>query len=263
VIDRPKRSLGQHFLHDENIACKITASLSGYGNYRNVLEVGPGKGVLSKHLLKIPGLKWYGIEFDKQLVDYLVAQFPSAANRIKYGDFLSYDFQSLFNNEKYGLIGNFPYNISSQILLKAIENRDQIPEIVGMFQKEVAQRISSKHGNKTYGILSVLCQAFYDVEILFHVSEKVFYPPPKVTSTVIRMRIKDDAPDLKDEKIFFETVKKAFNLRRKTLRNALKQYLSGVDMNAALFDKRAEQLSVDDFVSLTRYVVQSKNAASK
>ncbi len=245
-------------MHDDNIARKITSSLSGHGNYRNVLEVGPGKGILSKHLFENPDLNWHGIEFDKELVDYFIEQFPSAASKIKYGDFLSYDLRSLFNNEKYGLIGNFPYNISSQIVLKALEHRSHIPEIVGMFQKEVAQRLSSKPGNKTYGILSVLCQAFYDVEVLFNVSEKVFYPSPNITSTVIRMKIRDDALDFKNEKLFFEIVKKAFNRRRKTLRNCLKQYLSGRDMGFALFDKRAEQLSVDDFVSLTDYVLQCK-----
>ncbi len=257
---KPKKSLGQHFLRDENIARKITASLTRHGNYINVVEVGPGMGVLSKQLLEVPGLNWHGIEYDKESVDYFIEQFPLAAEKIKHGDFLKYDLNLLIKDEKFGLIGNFPYNISSQIVFKALEYRKQIPEIVGMFQKEVAERLSSKHGNKTYGILSVLCQAFYDVEILFTVSEKVFYPPPNVTSAVIRMTIKDRALDFEHEKTFFELVKKAFNQRRKTLRNALKQIVPKELMNSDLFNKRAEQLSVEDFIGLTYYVINGRRA---
>ena len=255
---KPKKSLSQHFLRDDNIARKITGSLTGFGNYNKVLEVGPGMGILSKHLMNNSGFDWYGIEYDKELVDYFIHQFPYAVSRIKHGDFLNYDLDSIFENEKFGLIGNFPYNISSQIILKALEHRNQLPEIVGMFQKEVALRISSKHGNKTYGILSVLCQVFYDVEILFFVGENVFIPPPNVTSAVIRMKIKEGVADFKNEKQFFQIVKKAFNQRRKTLRNALKQYIPPEAMKTPLFDKRAEQLSVEDFISLTEYMVQNR-----
>jgi len=257
---KPKKSLGQHFLRDDNIAKKITGSLTCYGNYKKVLEVGPGMGILSKHLLKNPAFEWYGIEFDNELVDYFKKQFPDAESKINYGDFLNYDLNSLFNNEKYGLIGNFPYNISSQIVLKALKHKTQIPEIIGMFQKEVALRIAANHGNKTYGILSVLCQAFYDVEVLFDVGDKVFYPPPNIISAVVRMKLKDNATDFKNEKQFFQIVKIAFNQRRKTLRNALKSYLSSDAMKPALFDKRAEQLSVEDFIMLNDYVTNYKNS---
>ncbi len=247
----PKKSLGQHFLHDENIAKKITGSLTGFGNYKKVLEVGPGTGVLSKYLLNNKNINWYGIEYDKDLVQHLKNKYPDAANDVIYGDILNYDLKSVFNNESFGVIGNFPYNISSQIIFKVLEHKSNIPEVVAMFQKEVALRLSAKHGNKTYGILSVLCQAFYDVEILFDVSANVFYPPPKVTSTVIRMQKKKSTTIINNEDLFFKIVKKAFNQRRKTLRNALKSITDSDNLKSSLFDKRAEQLSISDFVMLT------------
>ncbi len=255
---KPKKHFGQHFLRDENIARKITSSLTCNGSYERILEVGPGMGMLSKHLLKNPDLEWYGIELDKELVDYLLLQFPDINSRLKHGDFLSYDLKFLFNNDKWALIGSFPYNISSQIVLRALEYRWYIPEIVGMFQKEVAVRIASNPGSKTYGILSVFCQAFYDVEILFPVGKKVFYPPPNVMSAVIRMKIKNPPNVIKNEKKFFEVVKLAFNQRRKTLRNALKQLLPPEGMQHDIFNKRAEQLSVEDFLWLTNYIVDYK-----
>ncbi len=246
---RAKKHLGQHFLTDENIARKIVASLQGN---KNVMEIGPGTGILTKHLLQIPGINLKVIEIDKESVEYLSNQYPDLKNKIIIGDCLKIDMNDLFDGS-FSVIGNFPYNISSQILFKVLEHKNLINEVVGMFQKEVAVRIASKPGNKNYGILSVLLQAFYNIEYLFTVNETVFIPHPKVKSAVIRL-VRNDTKTLDcDEKLFFSVVKTAFNQRRKTLRNALSSFRFN-DKVISLLPKRAEQLSVQEFVLLTENV---------
>lgn len=253
---RAKKHLGQHFLKDENIARKIVASLSREG-YGKVLEVGPGMGVLTKYLLEDPSLQTWVIDIDTESIAYLEEHFPSLKGHIISGDFLRLDLAKLFG-QPFAIIGNFPYNISSQILFHALEHRNLVPEIVGMFQKEVAERVAAPPGSKTYGILSVLLQAFYRIEYLFTVSESVFNPPPKVKSAVIRLR-RNEVQHLDcDEALFFRVVKAAFNQRRKTLRNSVRAFkvkpgFEGYD----IFSKRPEQLSVKEFVSLTNMLEKS------
>ena len=215
---RAKKYLGQHFLKDENIAAQIADSLTG--SVPHVLEIGPGMGVMTKYLLDKPELDFHAIEIDRESVDYLHSHYPSL--HVIEGDFLQLDLSTLFPNP-FAVIGNFPYNISSQILFRVYDNRNRIPELVGMFQKEVAERVCAAPGSKTYGILSVLLSAFYDIEYLFTVHEHVFNPPPKVKSAVIRMRRNSVANLDCDEQLFTKVVKIGFNQRRKTLRNALKQ----------------------------------------
>ncbi|OSY88914.1 16S rRNA methyltransferase [Tenacibaculum holothuriorum] len=257
---KAKKHLGQHFLKDENIAKKIADSLTENG-YNNVLEIGPGMGVLTKYLLeKKP--KITVMELDSESVEYLHETFPvehikldtSTDNfSIIEGDFLKQDLSKTFNGEQVAIIGNFPYNISSQIVFKAIENRDLVPEFSGMFQKEVAQRVAEKEGSKTYGILSVLTQAFYDAEYLFTVPPSVFNPPPKVDSGVIRLIRKENYTLPVDEKFFFRVVKTAFNQRRKMLRSSLKSFnLSDTLKEDPIFAMRPEQLSVQKFIELTK-----------
>ncbi len=246
---RAKKHLGQHFLKDLGIARDIAHSLS-LNNYSKVLEVGPGMGVLTQFLIPLDA-ETFVIEIDKESVSYLKKHYRELDNHLIEGDFLKLPLQEIFN-ESIAIIGNFPYNISSQILFKAIDNKDLIPEIVGMFQKEVAERVVSQPGSKKYGIISVLLQCYYDVEYLFTVDETVFDPPPKVKSAVIRLTRNDrDKLDC-DEKKFIQVVKTAFGQRRKTLRNALKS-LNLVDENTAsqYLSLRAEQLSVEDFMNLT------------
>ncbi|MCX6232399.1 MAG: 16S rRNA (adenine(1518)-N(6)/adenine(1519)-N(6))-dimethyltransferase RsmA [Bacteroidetes bacterium] len=250
---RPKKHLGQHFLKDENIAQEITSSISE--STVNLLEIGPGTGVLTKYLLKNEKLNLFVIEIDTESVTYLTHHFPQLENRILAEDFLHFPIENLFNHESYSIIGNFPYNISSQILFKVLEHREQIPEVVGMFQKEVAERIASKPGKKAYGILSVLLQAYYNIEYLFTVDEHQFIPPPKVKSAVIRVRRNAVNQIDCDDKLFFRVVKTAFNQRRKTLRNALNSIELDADkLPADILSKRAEQLSVEDFIRLTNAV---------
>ena len=247
---RAKKHLGQHFLKDELIAQQIADSLIGKG-YKNVLEIGPGMGVLTKYLLKKP-FTTHVIEIDTESVEYLQAHYLNLANRIISKDFLKIDLTEFFGEEQLAIIGNFPYNISTQIVFKTLENRHQIPEFAGMFQKEVAKRIAEKEGSKVYGILSVLTQAFYDVEYLFTVPPTVFNPPPKVDSGVIRLVRKENYTLPVDEKLFYRVVKTAFQQRRKTLRNSLKIFnLSDVLREDVIFGKRPEQLSVQEFISLT------------
>jgi len=246
---RAKKHLGQHFLKDLGIARDIAHSLS-LDNYSKLLEVGPGMGVLTQFLIPLD-TETFVIEIDKESVSYLKKHYPELDNHLIEGDFLKLPLQEIFK-EPIAIIGNFPYNISSQILFKAIDHKDLIPEIVGMFQKEVAERVVSPPGSKKYGITSVLLQCYYDVEYLFTVDETVFDPPPKVKSAVIRLRRNDrDKLDC-DEKKFIQVVKTAFGQRRKTLRNALKS-LNLVDENTAsqYLSLRAEQLSVEDFMNLT------------
>ncbi|WP_136482133.1 16S rRNA (adenine(1518)-N(6)/adenine(1519)-N(6))-dimethyltransferase RsmA [Cognatitamlana onchidii] len=250
---KAKKHLGQHFLKDESVAEKIADTLMFKG-YKNVLEIGPGMGVLTKYLLK-KDVTTYVIEIDTESVTYLQVNYLSLAPRIIEQDFLKYDLNIVFNQEPFAVIGNFPYNISSQIVFKTLEMRDQIPEFSGMFQKEVAQRICSKEGSKVYGILSVLTQAFYDAEYLFTVPPGVFNPPPKVDSGVLRLTRKDNYTLPCSEKLFFKTVKTAFQQRRKTLRNSLKTFNLSDNLKAnSIFGKRPEQLSVQEFIKLTQLI---------
>ena len=247
---RAKKHLGQHFLNDLNIAQKIAESLQ-HQAYKQVLEIGPGMGVLTQFLLQKDS-EVFVIEIDTESVVYLKTHFPQLNSHIIEGDFLKLPLNEIFK-EPFALIGNFPYNISSQILFKALEHKDIIPEIAGMFQKELAERVASQPGNKNYGIISVLLQAYYDIEYLFTVNENVFTPPPKVKSGVIRLIRKENQTLDCDEKLFKRVVKTAFNQRRKTLRNALKS-ITLVDEKKAkpYLSLRAEQLSVDDFIQLTQ-----------
>ncbi|NNK69946.1 MAG: 16S rRNA (adenine(1518)-N(6)/adenine(1519)-N(6))-dimethyltransferase RsmA [Flavobacteriaceae bacterium] len=256
---RAKKYLGQHFLIDENIAKKIADSLSLNG-YNIVLEIGPGMGMLTKYLLKQSAMVYVN-EIDSESVTYLEEHFPELQERILERDFLKLDINGTFNQEPLAIIGNFPYNISSQIVFKTLENREQIPEFCGMFQKEVAERICEGPGSKKYGILSILVQAFYDVEYLFTVSASVFNPPPKVTSGVIRLRRKDDFKLDCDEALFFRVVKTAFNQRRKTLRNSLKSFGLSDKLKAnVIFGQRPEQLEVQQFIELTQLIQNDKKS---
>lgn len=245
---RAKKHLGQHFLKDLSIARSITDALSGEG-YSNIVEVGPGMGVLTQYLLKKDFIT-HVIELDRESVSYLQAEYPQLSKRIYSADFLKLNLDSI-TDQSFALIGNFPYNISSQILFKALDYKNQIPEIIGMFQKEVAERVASSPGNKKYGIISVLLQAYYNIEYLFTVDEDVFDPPPKVKSGVIRLRRNDEKKLGCNEKFFKQVVKQAFSQRRKTLRNALKPLIGKSVSNDPILELRAERLSVKDFVYLT------------
>ena len=250
---KPKKFLGQHFLNDESIARQIADTLSLEG-YEYVLEIGPGMGVLTKYILEKP-ITTHVIEIDPESVEYLQANFLNLAPRIIQKDVLKYDFSESFENKSFAIIGNFPYNISTQIVFKALENRAQIPEFSGMFQKEVAERICEKKGSKVYGILSVLTQAFYEAEYLFTVNEDVFNPPPKVKSGVLRLIRKPNYQLPCDEKLFFAVVKQAFNQRRKTMRNSLKSMIHSDNLKEdSIFDLRPEQLSVEQFIELTQKI---------
>ena len=257
---RAKKALGQHFLTDLNIARKIATSLSG-GTAEEpdkVLEVGCGMGVLTQFLLQREDIVTYGAEIDSESVEYLHVHYPDFAERLTEGDFLKMDLAATYGN-RLKIIGNFPYNISSQIFFKVLENRDIVPECVGMIQKEVAVRLAEPPGSKEYGILSVLLQAWYDIEYLFTVGEKVFNPPPKVKSAVIRLtRNKTERLDC-DETLFIKVVKASFGQRRKMLRNSLKAAFGNFGGNEhRFFTMRAEQLSVADFVELTNWVADNR-----
>lgn len=250
---KAKKHLGQHFLRDENIARKIVDSLTHVG-YTNVLEIGPGMGVLTKYLIEKQGMETSVIDIDRESVSYLEQHFPSLKGRIISGDFLEYPLDKTFG-EPVAIIGNFPYNISSQILFKVLEHRTLVPEVVGMFQKEVAERLAAKPGNKTYGIISILLQAWYDIEYLFTVNPQVFNPPPKVKSAVIRLKRNNTGVLGCDEEAFVKVVKMAFNQRRKTLRNALRSLIKEeAILTNPVFDLRAERLNVKDFVELTKLI---------
>lgn len=248
---KPKKHLGQHFLKDENIAEKIALTLKSTQYYKGILEIGPGMGVMTKHILKhFPNHQLKAVELDTESVTYLAEKYPSL--EVLNHDFLKLDLSKVFA-ESFAVIGNYPYNISSQIVFKVIENREIIPEMSGMFQKEVAERICSLPGSKVYGILSVLVQAFYKTEYLFTVSEHVFNPPPKVKSGVLRLsrlenQISCDVPT------FFRVVKQAFNQRRKTLRNSLRQLYTPEQLSLEIFNERPERLSVQQFVDLVQMI---------
>jgi 16S rRNA (adenine1518-N6/adenine1519-N6)-dimethyltransferase len=249
---KPKKHLGQHFLKDKQIASTIVDLLSLHGNYNRVLEIGPGMGVLTDFLITRSAYETHLIDIDAESVEYLKKSYPALQNRIIQGDFLKLDLETLFDGP-FAIIGNFPYNISSQILFKVLDHKNKVSEVVCMLQKEVAQRLASPPGNKDYGILSVLLQAYYTIEYKFTVHEGVFDPPPKVKSGVIRL-LRNTVEKLDcDEKLFKQIVKQGFNNRRKTLRNALKPlHLPESMQTHPLLDKRAEQLAVADFVELTK-----------
>jgi 16S rRNA (adenine1518-N6/adenine1519-N6)-dimethyltransferase len=249
---KPKKSLGQHFLKDNNIANKIVESLDQ--NSKNVLEIGPGTGILTRFLIK----KKYNlklVEIDNESVLFLINQLGIDENIIIENDFLKLDLPKVFGGNNFSIIGNFPYNISSQIVFKILEYRTMVSEMCGMFQYEVAERICESEGTKKYGILSVLTQAFFDVELLFEVSNHLFIPPPKVNSAVILLKRKQVINLDCDEKLFFKIVKLSFQQRRKTIRNSLKKInLSNNLREDSIFDNRPEQLSVNQFVKLTKLV---------
>lgn len=242
-----KKSLGQHFLRDENICRKIIAAL-GEQSYTRLLEVGPGGGALTKYLIEIPDIDFRAVELDTEKVTWLENEYPAIRGKLIHQSFL--DMDKPFS-EPFTVIGNFPYNISTQILFRILEWRNDVECMIGMFQKEVAQRIAAKEGNKTYGVLSVLVQAFYTPKYLFDVNEQSFNPPPKVKSGVVLLLPRKEPLDMKSEKLFFTLVKTAFNQRRKTLRNAVKSLFAPEILQDDIFNKRAEQLDLAQFAALT------------
>lgn len=248
---KPKKYLGQHFLTDDNIAKSICDAIKP--DCPNVLEIGPGKGVLSQFMLPQQDINFKAVELDMESVMYLQDTYPDAKDKFIFGDFLKENLDKFFDTNCQ-ILGNFPYNISSQILFKVLENRNKVDCVVGMFQKEVARRIISPPGNKEYGILSVLMQTWYDGEYLFTVNEGSFFPPPKVKSGVVKF-LRNNVTDIGvPENLFVRVVKTAFNQRRKTLRNSLKTF-DLQNINAAILQKRPEQLSWQDFVSITKDIM--------
>lgn len=252
---RAKKALGQHFLTDQSIARRIVATLSSDG-VRDVLEIGPGMGVLTQYLLEREDLDLKMVEVDGESVEYLMNHYQNMQGRLLQADFLKLDMSKVFDGD-YRVIGNFPYNISSQIFFKILDDRERIPEVVCMIQKEVAERLAAPPGSKTYGILSVLLQTWYDIEYVISVGSGAFNPPPKVQSAVIRLKRNSRTDFDCDEMLFRKVVKTSFAQRRKTLRNALKPILpEGFDTSAPLFDLRAERLSVEDYIELTKSISQ-------
>lgn len=254
---KPKKSLGQHFLKDKNIARKIVDSLRAE-NVEFLIEIGAGTGILTQFLPELHKDKTWLVEIDKEALAILRNNFPGMDKRIIGEDFLKLNLGNLFKG-RIAIIGNFPYNISSQIFFKVLESRDQVVEVVCMVQKEVAERIKSGPGSKKYGILSVLLQAYYEIEILFTVNENVFFPPPKVKSSVMRLTRNKRKHLNCDEQLFFRVVKTGFNQRRKTLRNSLKNGIFNEKTNEALMDKRPEELGVEEFVILTSFISNNKD----
>ena len=251
---KAKKHLGQHFLKDPSICQRIAGDLK-MSKSQNVLEVGPGTGALSKWLIADKRIQeLYLLDVDEESITYLKMLYPEYSSNILFEDFLRYDINKFLTGEFFNVVGNFPYNISSQILFRCLEFKDRIPEIVGMFQREVAQRIAKGPGSKQYGILSVFMQAYYDIEYLFTVDEDVFDPPPKVKSGVIRCTRNQRTSLPCDEKLFKRVVKTAFNQRRKTLRNSLKPLLSGLELPEKYSGERPEQCSVEDFILLTELI---------
>ena len=242
-----KKSLGQHFLKDVVIIDKIIEALQQQ-KFTNLLEVGPGAGALTKQLIKLPGINLKAVELDTEKVDYLLQNYPSLEGKLVNKNFLEINkpFEQSFT-----VIGNFPYNISTQILFKILEWKEDVPCVIGMFQKEVAQRAAAKEGSKVYGVLSALVQAYYDVEYLFDVGNECFIPPPKVQSGVIRLIKKKKELNFKSDRAYWVLVKTAFNQRRKTMRNAVKSLFPAAILQEEIFSKRAETISIDDFAALT------------
>ncbi|MBE7443453.1 MAG: 16S rRNA (adenine(1518)-N(6)/adenine(1519)-N(6))-dimethyltransferase RsmA [Flavobacteriales bacterium] len=256
---KAKKHLGQHFLTDLSIAKQIVDALTQHEGYNHVLEIGPGMGVLTQYLKDDTRFTTHAIDVDFESITYLKNHFPTLEKNILYGDFLQMDLGLITNNKPFAVIGNFPYNISTEILFKVLDNRNMIPEVVGMFQKEVAERVAAKPGSKTYGITSVLLQAFYTIEYLFTVHENVFNPPPKVKSGVIRLT-RNNTQTLNCSESFFKTVvKTAFNQRRKMLSNSLKPYITDEIKTHEVFNLRPEQLSVEQFVELTNMLEEAKS----
>lgn len=253
---KAKKSYGQHFLTNEDLSWQIAESLSLNG-YSRALEVGPGQGFLTKYLLK-RDLDLLVVEADRDMVTYLEKHYPALQERIIPADFMKLDLSQFFKNEQFALIGNYPYNISSQILFKMLDYRDQIPEMVGMFQKEVAERVVAPAGSKTYGVISVLMKAYYDGEYLFTVGPENFNPPPKVQSAVIRLRRKEDSELGCNPKLFKQVVKQAFSQRRKMLRNTMKIYFTNNNfLENDFFKQRPESLTLEDFIQLTNWVEEN------
>jgi 16S rRNA (adenine1518-N6/adenine1519-N6)-dimethyltransferase len=257
---RAKKHLGQHFLNDENIAKNIVDALLEKDKITPIIEIGPGTGVLTKYLInEVPA--FYALDVDKESVQFLQTKYPDKKETILSADFLETDLQKIAG-QKFNVIGNFPYNISSQIMFTVLDHKENIDLVVGMFQKEVAQRLAEKPGSKVYGILSVLLQAFYDIEYLFTVHENVFTPPPKVKSAVIRLTRNNVKKLDCDEVVFKKVVKTAFNQRRKTIRNSIRTLFNNNEVKHPLLDKRPEQLSVEQFVELTK-LVESQESGTK
>ena len=242
-----KKSLGQHFLKDEKVVKKIIAALMER-SFKNLVEVGPGGGALTKHLVNIPGIHFKAVELDEEKISYLLKEFPSLKNNLIHQSFLETDRPF---DEPFTVIGNFPYNISTQILFKILSWKEYVPVVIGMFQKEVAERVAAKEGSKIYGVISVLIQYYYQVEYLFSVGNESFNPPPKVQSGVIRLIARKEYLPVKSERAFWVLVKTAFNQRRKTLRNGVKSLIAKEDLEDKLFDRRAETLSIEEFAQLT------------
>jgi 16S rRNA (adenine1518-N6/adenine1519-N6)-dimethyltransferase len=253
---KAKKSYGQHFLKEERIAQRVADSLQLTDQYQDVLEVGPGRGMLTRHLLG-RSYTLTAVEADHELAPFLKKHFPELKDRIIFGDFLRIPLEKIFPERPFALIGNFPYNISSQIVFKMLRFREQVPELVGMFQLEMAERIIAPPGSKTYGVISVLTQAYYRGEILFKVGRDAFQPPPKVESAVIRLERLENCELGCDYHDFRKVVKQAFSMRRKMLRNTMKTFIKGDPLlDDAFFNQRPEQLSVDDFVDLTLKIVE-------
>ena len=250
---KAKKHLGQHFLTDKNICKKIANTYSAHRDCNRILEIGPGMGAITEYFLEAKR-DLTVMEIDTESIFYLAGHYPDLKGKIINADFLRADLTEIMGTEPFGVVGNFPYNISSQILFKCLEYRNQIPEIMGMFQKEVALRVAEKPGSKQYGIISVILQAFYDIEYCFTVDEHVFNPPPKVKSGVIRLTRNDRATLACDEDLFIQVVKMAFNQRRKTIRNSIKQLIGGKELEHPYLALRPEVLSVDQFVELTLLV---------
>lgn len=258
---KPKKHLGQHFLLDSEVSKRIASAITSFSSDCNLLEIGPGTGALTNYLIK-DGINLVAFEIDQDSILFLEKKFPDLT--VINEDILKVDWSTIFNHKPFNVTGNFPYNISSQILFKIYDNRNKVNQMVGMFQKEVAERVCSGPGTKKYGILSVLLQAFYNVEYLFTVDENVFNPPPKVKSGVIRLQ-RNHVQNLEcDEKLFFRVVKAIFNQRRKMVRNSLKSLMMGQIIDHSLFVKRPEQLTVTDFINITKMlesiINQSKSA---
>ncbi|MEJ7768298.1 MAG: 16S rRNA (adenine(1518)-N(6)/adenine(1519)-N(6))-dimethyltransferase RsmA [Chitinophagaceae bacterium] len=248
-----KKSLGQHFLQDENICRKIVAALQE-DEFLNLIEVGPGGGALTKYLLQVEHINFKAVELDAEKVEFLIKAYPKINDRILNRSFL--DIEKPFNSS-FAIVGNFPYNISTQILFKILEWKEDVTCMVGMFQKEVAQRVASTEGSKVYGVLSVLVQAFFTVEYLFEVHENCFKPPPNVKSAVIRLRPLQHKPAIRSERAFFVLVKTAFNQRRKMLRNGVKSLFDSETLTMDIFRRRAEDLGVEEFAALTFKMLQA------
>lgn len=249
---KAKKSLGQHFLNDQTIIEKIITSFSDDVKNEIVFEIGPGPGVLTEHLVKRFESRFLACELDYRLIDLLKKKYKNISDQFIHHDFISLDWNKIFSQtDSIAVIGNFPYNISTEIIFKILDHKNQVPLVVGMFQKEVAKRFASKHGNKEYGITSILTQAYYDIEYLFDVPASSFNPPPKVESGVIRLTRKKDPKIILNEIHFKRLVKAGFNQRRKTLRNALSSLIENNILNNEIYSKRAEQLSVDDWIELS------------